>query len=70
MGFIWKLLKPLATRIARRIIKAALDESVMMEFVVGMGDRLVASTENTLDNDVWAPMRARLTEQSKEGVDV
>ena len=47
-------------RVGAAILASILTEKVIIRLIIILMDKLVNKTANTIDNDVWAPVRVEL----------
>ena len=47
----------IVTKILKLALKGKISEKVMIKIIIGLGDILVKSTKNNLDDKLWAKMK-------------
>tara|TARA_R100001594_G_scaffold136265_1_gene178503 strand:- start:2616 stop:2795 length:180 start_codon:yes stop_codon:yes gene_type:complete len=50
----------IVTKILKLALKGKISEKVMIQIVIGLGDILVKSTKNKLDDKLWEKMKETL----------
>ena len=50
----------IVTKILKLALKGKISEKVMIKIIIGLGDILVKSTKNNLDDKLWAKIKDKI----------
>lgn len=65
MANLLPVLGSIGSKVIGSLIASLLTEKVIMKLIIILVDKLVKSSKNQLDDELWAPMRAALQKEEK-----